>query len=150
MIIKIIPETELEARRHPAAEFNNVKEFFMVGTQLPSDTEFHEWEGSYTYLMDSLNHYHDVILEEKMMRNVAQRAATTTVTLQKTEPAEPSPFTPKERGPTPSIRDVFNQVNQTNQANQVSELKPEDINNIVDGIQNKFAQNNEDQANPLE
>lgn len=176
MIIKIIPENETEARKHPATEFNGVKEFFIVGT---SDTnEFHEWEGSYTYLMDSLNHFHDVIFEEKINRNATQRTAT--ITLQKDDERDgdksnitPSPFMLNHEGPMPvnvplhavnivnpvvnpvvhappSIRDAFAKAYGEKPVNQVSELGQDGLNTVMEQVANRFVPKDDEQANPLE
>ena len=168
MIIKIIPENEAEARKHPAVEFGGVKEFFIAGS---TDTsEFHEWEGAYPYLMDTLSHFHDVIFEEKINRNAAQRAAVATVTLknpdgtevpQRQYPIEPSPFVVKHEGQipvnvplhvvhaTPSIRAAFERATGF-QAVKASELGQDGLDNVIAHVNDRFNGNTDEQANPME
>ena len=50
MIIKLIPETDIEKAKHKEIEFTGVREFFLVGNRRDDDgyaVDFHEWEGSY-------------------------------------------------------------------------------------------------------
>lgn len=68
MIIKIIPETDMEKAKHKAIEFTGVKEFFLVGNRRDDDgymVDFHEWEGSYRYLLTSLHWFYKVIDDER-------------------------------------------------------------------------------------
>lgn len=68
MIIKIIPETDIEKAKHKAIEFSGVKEFFLVGNRKDEDgymIDFHEWEGSYRYLLTSLHWFYKVIDDER-------------------------------------------------------------------------------------
>lgn len=68
MIIKIIPETEAEKAKHEEVTFSGVKEFFVMGVHRDEDdhlVDFHQWEGSYKFLMTSLQWYHQLIEDER-------------------------------------------------------------------------------------
>jgi len=68
MIIKLIPETEEEKARSSEIEIPNVREFFVMGNNVTEDgryNEFHEWTGSYRYLMGTLQYYFEVINDER-------------------------------------------------------------------------------------
>lgn len=68
MIIKLIPETEQEKLRSTEVEIRNVKEFFLMGNNVTDEgslNEFHEWTGSYRYLMGTLQYYSEVINDER-------------------------------------------------------------------------------------
>lgn len=73
MIIKIIPETKEEKERYEAKgldslELSNVREFMFFGNQIDNNGElsdFHEWHGSYRYLMGSLNYFYEVINDNR-------------------------------------------------------------------------------------
>jgi hypothetical protein len=77
MIIKIIPETDQEKLKREELEFSGVKEFFMFGTSVEEEEtarNFHEWNGSYRYLLGSLNYFYEEILEEKKNGSVENEA----------------------------------------------------------------------------
>jgi len=68
MIIKLIPETEQEKQRSSEVEIKNVREFFIMGNNVSDEgnyNEFHEWTGSYRYLMGTLQYYFEVINDER-------------------------------------------------------------------------------------
>jgi len=68
MIIKLIPETEQERLRSTEVEIRNINEFFLMGNNVTDEgdiNEFHEWTGSYRYLMGTLQYYSEVINDER-------------------------------------------------------------------------------------
>lgn len=68
MIIKLIPENEAEKAKTPEFELSGVKEFFIIGNQTDEDgtqTDFHEWNGSYRYLFGSLAYYSEILNDER-------------------------------------------------------------------------------------
>ena len=72
MIIKIMPENDIERQRIQAVEHTGVKEFFIFGNKKDKDgdlIDFHDWTGSYRYLEGSLYHFLTTITEEKKVRS---------------------------------------------------------------------------------
>ena len=68
MIIKIIPETEIEKAKIQETEHYNVKEFLIFGNKKDSDSElidFHDWAGSYRYLLGSLYYFSNFLADEQ-------------------------------------------------------------------------------------
>lgn len=68
MIIKIIPETEAEKAKIQEAEHYNVKEFLIFGNKKDGDGElvdFHDWSGSYRYLLGSIHYFSNFITDEQ-------------------------------------------------------------------------------------
>ena len=73
MIIKFIPETEAE--KEEAAKNNieevvhyNVKEFLVFGNKIDEEgdmSDFHEWKGSYRYLLGSMEYFSNVINDSR-------------------------------------------------------------------------------------
>ena len=66
MKIKIVPESEEEKSRYGdnGVEYSNVKEFFIFGNNIDEDkdfSDFHEWHGSYRYLMGSLMYFYETL-----------------------------------------------------------------------------------------
>jgi len=67
MIIKIIPENDAERARMQAVEHTGVKEFFIFGNKKDSESDsidFHDWTGSYRYLVGSLYYFTNMLAEE--------------------------------------------------------------------------------------
>ena len=66
MIIKIIPE---EGETHiQEVEHKHIHDFFMFGNKKDADgdfVDFHDWKGSYRYLMSSLAYFNEVIKDER-------------------------------------------------------------------------------------
>jgi len=72
MIIKIIPE---EGEKVTEVEHHNVKEFFIFGNKKDTDgdfVDFHDWKGSYRYLMGSLAYFNETIKDEKTNPSMQQ------------------------------------------------------------------------------
>jgi len=73
MIIQMIPETEEERLRYQEKgvakiEHTGVREFLFFGNKIDSEndlTDFHEWHGSYRYLMGSLNYFYESINDNR-------------------------------------------------------------------------------------
>ena len=68
MIIKIIPETEAEKAKIQEAEHYNVREFLIFGNKKDGDGElvdFHDWSGSYRYLLGSIYYFSNFIADEQ-------------------------------------------------------------------------------------
>jgi hypothetical protein len=68
MIIRLIPETAEEKSRSSEIEIKNVREFFVMGNNVTEEgmhNEFHEWTGSYRYLLGTLSYYNEVINDER-------------------------------------------------------------------------------------
>jgi len=75
MIIKIIPETPEEAKSFNSTQHSGVKEFFICGIEEDEDdgvSEFHDWKGSYRFLIGSLAHYSSEIIAEKCQKAMPQ------------------------------------------------------------------------------
>lgn len=74
MIIKIIPETEEEKNRmgEEEIEYNNVKEFFIFGNKEEDDKsifDFHEWFGSFRYIMGNLKYFYEIVNDSRKEQN---------------------------------------------------------------------------------
>ena len=68
MIIKIIPETQAEKEKIQEAEHHNVREFLIFGNKKDADGElidFHDWSGSYRYLLGSIHYFSNFIAGEQ-------------------------------------------------------------------------------------
>jgi hypothetical protein len=68
MIIKIKPENDAEKARIQEVEHVGVKEFFIFGSKKDSDGEsidFHDWSGSYRYLIGSLHYFVHSLSDEQ-------------------------------------------------------------------------------------
>jgi len=67
MIIKIMPENDIERAKMKAIEHTGVKEFFIFGNKKDEENEsldFHEWSGSYRYLVGSLYYFTGMLSDE--------------------------------------------------------------------------------------
>ena len=70
MKIIIIPETEEEQERmgEESVEISNINEFLIFGNNVTEDgkyNDFHEWTGSYRYLLGSLQYYANIVNDER-------------------------------------------------------------------------------------
>ena len=73
MIIKIIPETEQEIKNYEKkgiseVEHCGVREFMMFGNKVDSEgdmVDFHEWTGSYRYLMGGLDYFYQTMNDNR-------------------------------------------------------------------------------------
>jgi hypothetical protein len=71
MIIKIIPETDEEKNIVQEVEHTKIKEFFIFGNKKDNDgdiLDFHDWHGSYRFLLGSLAYFQDVISHERAQK----------------------------------------------------------------------------------
>lgn len=69
MIIKVIPETDAEKARLKEVTHEHVNEFFMFGNRQDGDgdlVDFHDWTGSYRYLIGSLYYFTKGIEAEEL------------------------------------------------------------------------------------
>ena len=67
MIIKIIPEGDIEKRKIKAVEHKGVKEFFIFGNKKEEDgdlIDFHDWNAGFRYLIGSLSYFNTMIENE--------------------------------------------------------------------------------------
>ena len=98
MIIRVIPETDEERAKTEEATIVNVKEFFLFGNHVTEDghfNDFHEWTGSYRYLMGTLLYYYEEINDERAEARNAQKRRQ---------------FAPPSIMPQPSIRTIVDPV----------------------------------------
>ena len=68
MIIKIMPENDAERATIQEVEHKGVKEFFIFGNKKDSEGEpidFHDWKGSYRYLVGSLYYFTNMLADEQ-------------------------------------------------------------------------------------
>ena len=75
MIIKVIPENDMEKSKIQEVEHTGVKEFFMFLTKKDKDGELvdaHDWTGCYKNLIGSLGYYLEVIKSEFQARSTSQ------------------------------------------------------------------------------
>jgi len=111
MIIHIIPENDEERAKAQEVEIKNVKEFFLFGSNVNEDgnrNEFHEWLGSYRYLLGTLTYYYEIINDE---RRDAQSKRNFSPTLQPPIP--------------PSLRIIEDDLDIPNEADDNDEDKDE-------------------------
>ena len=79
MIIKMIPETDEERQRYaqkgiPEVEHRGVREFMIFGNKVDAEgdlADFHEWHGSYRYLLGSLNFFYETVNDNRRNQNAA-------------------------------------------------------------------------------
>ena len=66
MKIVVIPETDEEKARFNIAEHENVNEFFLFGNKMTGEgvIDFHDWRGSYRYLVGSMSWFEEEIKTE--------------------------------------------------------------------------------------
>ena len=68
MKIVVIPETDEEKSRFVIAEHENVTEFLLFGNKVVpdrGDVDFHDWRGSYRYLLGSISWFEEELKEER-------------------------------------------------------------------------------------
>jgi len=73
MIIKLIPETEEEKANYASKNItevihSGVREYMLFGNRIDQDgdlEDFHEWHGSYRYMMGSLNYFYETINDKR-------------------------------------------------------------------------------------
>ncbi len=76
MIIKIIPETDVEKMRVKEVEHTGIKEFFIFGNKADADSDavdFHDWSGSYRYLLGSLFYFQHQLSNEQSSKHPQQQ-----------------------------------------------------------------------------
>ena len=112
MIIRIIPENDAEKARFmdkfgsDKIEHTGVREYLIFGNKAMSTGEgadFHEWAGTYRYLVSSLSYFYEVLNDER--RN--NTAGNTNVT--DTENTRPISAVEFEK----STREIFNQIDRS-------------------------------------
>ncbi len=84
MIIKIIPETDIEKQSMQKVEHTGVKEFLIFGSKQDKEdglSDFHDWKGSYRYLEGSLYHFLTTITEEKKSKKGMQQRSNNEIDL---------------------------------------------------------------------
>ena len=77
MIIKIIPETEQEKKAYAAkgmdeAEHKGIREYMLFGNKIDEDgdlADFHEWHGSFRYLMGGLDFFYQTINDKRQAQH---------------------------------------------------------------------------------
>jgi len=109
MIIKIIPENDIEKQRTPAVEHKGVKEFFMFGNKKDGDEDlmdFQDWFGNYKFLEGNLYYYLTTITEEKKAKSQQQHRANE-IELQ---PPRPQAYNKKQFIKTGKIDDADVQI----------------------------------------
>lgn len=104
MIIKIIPETDAEKAKLKKVEHHGVKEFLVFGLKRDEDgtnIEFHDWTGSFTYLIRSLCYFlHRVETEERDQKIArAERMEKTQGKMIKYGDNQPIPFSINDDAP---------------------------------------------------
>ncbi len=68
MKIKISPENDMEKQKMKEITHLGVREFFIFGNKKDGDNDlidFHDWTGSYRYLIGSLYYFADQVVEEQ-------------------------------------------------------------------------------------
>lgn len=70
MLIKIMPETDSEKQRMQTVEHHGVRDFLIFGNKNVDGEmiDFHDWVGSYRYLLGSLYYFTQIILAEQQNR----------------------------------------------------------------------------------
>jgi hypothetical protein len=72
MIIRLIAENDAEKKRFNGAQFiehKGVKEYFMAGNKLDAEdslVDFHEWTGSYRYLLGTIMYFYELINDDRI------------------------------------------------------------------------------------
>ena len=141
MIIKIIAENDAEKQRlmqkfgSEKVVYNGVQEYLIFGSKVENNylVDFHEWAGSYRYLMSNLNFFYEIVNDERRLSSVAPSRMA----------AAPANMPMVRRGnvDNPNIQAIdirnLNQMNQINQINQrpnsprIVEVSREEMRKIV-------------------
>jgi hypothetical protein len=150
MIIRIIPEDDKEKQMlinkfgSPTLEHENVKEYFIFGNKKDADgdvVDFHEWSGSYRYLLSSLSYFHDIINDDR--RNASEEKKQK---LQLVPKANRIPTIPMEEEAEEIIEDVNTFKMKGKKADRMikrgeiignAEVTPIDIDNFVNEMELK-------------
>ncbi len=137
MIVKLIPENDIEKSRMRTVEHKGVKNLFMFGVKKEQDEElrdFHDWNGDFKFLLGNLHYFTAVITEEQNYKLSKEREAKNNeITLDPQLALGKSPAMIKRGGQTDSkIVEILNpdtleQIKQENQDNAkvFQFLKPE-------------------------
>lgn len=79
MIIQLIPENADEERDIGEVEHKKIKEFFICGVEEDEDgsiSDFHNWRGSYKFLIGSLSYFWEEINDKRREYNKNRQQAT--------------------------------------------------------------------------
>jgi len=101
MIIKIIPETDAEKERMKEVEHSGISEFFMFGSKKDEDgdlLDFHDWTGSYRYLMGGLYYFTKLVEADQFAKNQSNNEQTINIK------AAPTPTTQIEMPNSPFVK----------------------------------------------
>lgn len=117
MIIKLIPETDVERQNMQEEELTGVKEFFIFGNKQEEDgmADFHNWRGNHRYLLSGLTYFYEIINDER-------REKANTVLATRNNPP---------RSATPTSKKMKKTGNVDNPNVQVIEF-PNGQNNVID------------------
>jgi len=76
MKIKITPETDMEKQRYKEVTHKGINEFFIFGNKKEDEIseDFHDWKGSYRYLLGSLYYFCNQITEEQNAKTKERNA----------------------------------------------------------------------------
>jgi len=69
MIITIMPENDIERAKMEGVTHTGVNEFFLFGNKKYNENElmdFHDWSGSYVYLVGKLNYFTGMLTGEQL------------------------------------------------------------------------------------
>jgi len=80
MIVKMIPETEEEKQRYASKglgsiEHTGVREFLIFGNKIDNEgdlADFHEWHGSFRYLMGGCNFFYEIINDKRKSQGTSE------------------------------------------------------------------------------
>jgi len=78
MIIKLIPENDIEKSRMRTVEHHGVKNLFMFGIKKEKDgdlKDFHDWNGDFKFLLSNLHYFTSIITEEQNYKIAKEREA---------------------------------------------------------------------------
>jgi hypothetical protein len=75
MIIKLIPENDIEKAKMKTVEHRGVKEFLMFGAKNVDGEmiDFHDWTGDFRYLIGSASYFTQVLVSEMNFKKEEER-----------------------------------------------------------------------------
>lgn len=76
MIVKLIPENDVEKSKMKTIEHKGVRNFFMFGIKKEQDgdmRDFHDWNGDFKFLIGNLRYFETVITNEQNYKMVKER-----------------------------------------------------------------------------
>ena len=128
MIIKLIPETDMEKARLQEVEHSGVGEFFIFGNKRDNDgtlLDFHDWNGSYRYLIGSIYYFTQLLSDEQQIKMGQERGPEISL-----QPQQPPLMLKNNEGKIEQVvkaEDLQKEIDQQKEAAEKESKKGETI-----------------------